>query len=96
MSLGYKWQFEISPVPITVVVQEIIDKIPHVIEDYCFWPVGGDQEETELHLWGDGSLTTSIELEERHNELKELFPDKTVRTRWRCIEYDVWDEEFEG
>ena len=92
MSQSYRYQFEITPVKTKEEIREVFLKVSgeyEIEEDHLLM----DKSES-LHLWGSGSMNSVVTLDERHDELQKLFPGKKVVTRWRCTEYDDWDESI--
>jgi len=87
MSAMYQYQFVISPVT-EKEVDKIIKAIGYDIDS-------SDLYGNELTAWGEGLLHAGAHTQERHDEILESLPGKKLISRWRCTEYDEWDEEIE-
>jgi hypothetical protein len=92
MSMGFQWEFVISPVK-EEEIQEVLDKLEYVIDDHLHEEREDDGPTPMLTCWGSGAISGAIQPDDRHEEIKTKFPDKHVITRWRCTEFDEWDEE---
>ena len=86
MSAWYKYQIEVSPCP---------DDDMHARLGDLGYPVSeGRAVDSGWCVEGEVSLSASRDHRERHAEIAALFPGKKVTTRWRCMDYDEWDETF--
>ena len=93
MSLGYRWEFSFTPVE-EKEVQDILDKVGYNVDSHDLYVSDVEGEAPLLICWGEGSISGGIRTEDRHEELVKLFPDKKVVSRWRCTEYDEWDDTY--
>ncbi len=61
--------------------------------EWGFDPDGTDLVDTNVvQYWGYRSLGGGRTPDEAHAELEAKIPG--VVTRWRCVDYDEWDDEF--
>ena len=86
MSMSYKYTIDVSPVD-EHETEAIISAMPYEVD-------GHDWYKDKLMCWGEGFLA-ACDPSERHTEIQAAFPGKKIASRWRCTEYDEWDEEFD-
>lgn len=89
MSAAHKYDIDIRPCRNKTEAATIIKKIPYPIDG---WDLS--KHDKTLRTWGESSFCLSRDMADRHAELVKLFPRKKVASRWRCTEYDEWDEMY--
>jgi len=93
MSTLYKYEFDVFPCEDEVEAKLLIDECPFEIDGHQLHHTE-DAEKPMLVMWGEHPISGGLDPQDRHAELKEAWPNKTVDSRWRCVEYDGWDDEI--
>jgi hypothetical protein len=84
MGIMFRYEFEISPVK-PKEIDAVLDAVPFPVESSGHY-------KDKLIVWGESAMSGGILVEERHEEICQSLPGKKVVSRWRCTEFDTWDD----
>lgn len=96
MSRNYEVQVEVFPCPsndgshVSDVLAKWGMEIDNDVETY-------DNEHGDgWCFWGSIQLSLGQTLEQQHNKLRALLPDRALITRWRYVDDLPWDDVIES